>query len=169
MWSRPPPRWLSASVSHSLWNLSCAAAEDSFHSPAQPKHQTMRRNGKCRHTLKKPLQWRASCMPVSIYYRIMAAGYHKKRIMQVAVKVFNPAKARRRSADSQELCSNSVRTKWRNREGCERAWEVSAEGLSDNETSWMNKRKETDKSGTRVQLLLHLRAHHGGLTSAAKE
>lgn len=35
MRSRPLQRWLSVSITHSLWNLSCA--EDSFHLPAQSK------------------------------------------------------------------------------------------------------------------------------------
>lgn len=70
MWSRPPLRWLSMSVALSLWNLSCAAAEDSFHSLVQPKYQAMCPNGKCRHTLKKtPAVTRFLCASIYLLHK----------------------------------------------------------------------------------------------------
>lgn len=38
MRSHPLLRWLKTSIAHSLWNLSSTAADDSFHSPDQPKY-----------------------------------------------------------------------------------------------------------------------------------
>lgn len=88
MWSRPPrwDDWASLSLTHCetfpLWLQSTAFT--------QPKYQTMCPNGKCRHTWKKPLQWRASFVPVSIYYTNMATQYHIKRLSQVIVKTLPP-------------------------------------------------------------------------------
>lgn len=97
-------RWLSASIAHSLRNLSCAAAED-FHSPAQPKYQNMCQNGKCRHTLrKKPLQWRVSCVPVCIHYTNMSI--HRIPQEKKVKKVFFTLQNLRFTTDRKERCGN---------------------------------------------------------------
>lgn len=52
MCSRPLQRWLSTSVAHSLWNLSCSG--DSFHSPTQPKYHVPKMgNATCMQNFKK--------------------------------------------------------------------------------------------------------------------
>lgn len=83
MCSRPLQRWLSVSVAHSLWNLSCAG--DSFHSPAQPKYHVPKMgNATCMQKFQKEKkknlqQWRVSSVLVSIFHTNMATGYHNKR------------------------------------------------------------------------------------------
>lgn len=76
----PSPAAMTENITHSLWNLSPTAAEDSFHSSAQTKYQTMCPNGKFK---KENVHWCISCVPLSIYYTNMATEYHNKRIPQV--------------------------------------------------------------------------------------
>lgn len=102
MCSRPLQRWLSVSVAHSLWNLSCAG--DSFHSPAQPKYHVPKMgNATCMQNFKKEKkknkkkklqQWRVSSVLVSIFHTNMATGYHNKSNRLLMMVFFLPSRRR---------------------------------------------------------------------------